>query len=174
MERSTRQRQAIREVLLELDRPLSPQEVLDAAQSKVPGAGHRHRVPHPQRAGRRGGRRSRRASGQPAALWTLGQNPPPPLPLHRLRQSFWTRGGLHLRFLGNGSARVSNSGARNRTVRALCRLSLSVKKHRKSRVAGRRAKAGNPAGPLLAVGRRPKQGLRPRTCDPRQRRCGQP
>ncbi|MER3483431.1 MAG: transcriptional repressor [Meiothermus sp.] len=39
MERSTRQRQAIREVLLELDRPLSPQEVLDAAQSKVPGLG---------------------------------------------------------------------------------------------------------------------------------------
>lgn len=39
MERSTRQRQAIREVLLEQNRPLSPQEVLDAAQSRVPGLG---------------------------------------------------------------------------------------------------------------------------------------
>jgi Fur family ferric uptake transcriptional regulator len=39
MERSTRQRQAIRAVLEELDRPLSPQEVLAAAQDKVPGLG---------------------------------------------------------------------------------------------------------------------------------------
>ncbi|MBF6594314.1 MAG: transcriptional repressor [Thermaceae bacterium] len=39
MERSTRQRQAIRDVLSEQNRPLSPQEVLDAAQGKVPGLG---------------------------------------------------------------------------------------------------------------------------------------
>ncbi|GEM85590.1 Fur family transcriptional regulator [Meiothermus granaticius] len=39
MERSTRQRQAIRAVLEEIDRPLSPQEVLSAAQHKVPGLG---------------------------------------------------------------------------------------------------------------------------------------
>lgn len=39
MERSTRQRQAIREVLHQLNRPLSPQEVLEAAQHRVPGLG---------------------------------------------------------------------------------------------------------------------------------------
>ncbi|RDI96715.1 transcriptional repressor [Meiothermus sp. QL-1] len=39
MERSTRQRQAIREVLSELNRPLSPAEVLEAARRKVPGLG---------------------------------------------------------------------------------------------------------------------------------------
>jgi len=39
MERSTRQRQAIREVMRELDRPLSPAEVLEAARRKVPSLG---------------------------------------------------------------------------------------------------------------------------------------
>mgnify|MGYP001627224607 CR=1 FL=1 len=39
MERSTRQRQAIREVMRELNRPLSPSEVLEAARRKVPGLG---------------------------------------------------------------------------------------------------------------------------------------
>lgn len=37
MERSTRQRTAIRAVIDSAGRPLSPQEVLDAAQSEVPG-----------------------------------------------------------------------------------------------------------------------------------------
>jgi Fur family ferric uptake transcriptional regulator len=37
MERSTRQRTAIRAVIDTAGRPLSPQEVLDAAQSEVPG-----------------------------------------------------------------------------------------------------------------------------------------
>lgn len=37
MERSTRQRTAIRTVIDAAGRPLSPQEVLDAAQSDVPG-----------------------------------------------------------------------------------------------------------------------------------------
>lgn len=39
MERSTRQRRAIREVLLEAGRPLSPQEVLELARARVPGLG---------------------------------------------------------------------------------------------------------------------------------------
>ncbi len=39
MERSTRQRRAIREVFLETDRPLSPQEVLELARKKVPSLG---------------------------------------------------------------------------------------------------------------------------------------
>lgn len=39
MERSTRQRQAIREVMRELNRPLSPTEVLEAARHKVPSLG---------------------------------------------------------------------------------------------------------------------------------------
>ena len=39
MERSTRQRQAIRNVLEEVGRPMSPAEVLDAARSKVPRLG---------------------------------------------------------------------------------------------------------------------------------------
>ncbi len=39
MERSTRQRRAIREVFLEAGRPLSPQEVLGLARSKVPSLG---------------------------------------------------------------------------------------------------------------------------------------
>ncbi|MCS7193732.1 MAG: transcriptional repressor [Meiothermus sp.] len=39
MERFTRQRQAIREVMAELDRPLSPAEVLEAARRKVPSLG---------------------------------------------------------------------------------------------------------------------------------------
>ncbi len=39
MERSTRQRQAIRAVMTELNRPLSPGEVLEAARRKVPGMG---------------------------------------------------------------------------------------------------------------------------------------
>jgi Fur family ferric uptake transcriptional regulator len=39
MERSTRQRTAIREVIAAAGRPLLPQEVLDAAQSQVPGLG---------------------------------------------------------------------------------------------------------------------------------------
>lgn len=39
MERSTRQRRAIREVFLEAGRPLSPQEVLDLAKKKVPSLG---------------------------------------------------------------------------------------------------------------------------------------
>lgn len=39
MERSTRQRRAIREVFLETDRPLSPQEVLELARRKVPSLG---------------------------------------------------------------------------------------------------------------------------------------
>lgn len=37
MERSTRQRSAIRTVIDDAGRPLSPQEVLDAAQGEVPG-----------------------------------------------------------------------------------------------------------------------------------------
>jgi Fur family transcriptional regulator, ferric uptake regulator len=39
VERFTRQRQAVQEVLLEQGRPLLPQEVLEAAQAKVPGIG---------------------------------------------------------------------------------------------------------------------------------------
>ncbi|MDQ2777956.1 MAG: transcriptional repressor [Pseudomonadota bacterium] len=39
MERSTRQRAAIRSVIGAAGRPLSPQEVLDAAQAQVPGIG---------------------------------------------------------------------------------------------------------------------------------------
>lgn len=39
MERRTRQRDAIRRVLVEADRPLGPQEVLDAAQDHVPRLG---------------------------------------------------------------------------------------------------------------------------------------
>jgi Fur family ferric uptake transcriptional regulator len=39
MERSTRQRQAIRDVMSEMDRPLSPTEVLEAARHKVPSVG---------------------------------------------------------------------------------------------------------------------------------------
>lgn len=39
MERSTRQRRAIREVFLEAGRPLSPQEVLELARRKVPSLG---------------------------------------------------------------------------------------------------------------------------------------
>ncbi|WP_243027196.1 zinc uptake transcriptional regulator [Thermus albus] len=39
MERSTRQRRAIRETFLEAGRPLSPQEVLELAKRKVPSLG---------------------------------------------------------------------------------------------------------------------------------------
>ena len=39
MERSTRQRTAIRDAIAEAGRPLLPQEVFDAAQSQVPGLG---------------------------------------------------------------------------------------------------------------------------------------
>jgi Fur family ferric uptake transcriptional regulator len=39
MKRSTRQRAAIRDAIAEAGRPLLPQEVLDAAQGKVPGLG---------------------------------------------------------------------------------------------------------------------------------------
>ena len=39
MERSTRQRTAIRETLAEAGRPLSPQEILTAAHAQVPGLG---------------------------------------------------------------------------------------------------------------------------------------
>lgn len=39
MERNTRQRSAIRDVIAQADRPLLPQEVLDAAQQAVPGLG---------------------------------------------------------------------------------------------------------------------------------------
>lgn len=39
MERSTRQRRAIREAFLEAGRPLSPQEVLDLARRRVPSLG---------------------------------------------------------------------------------------------------------------------------------------
>lgn len=39
MERSTRQRHAIHDVIASAGRPLLPQEVLDAAQSQVPGLG---------------------------------------------------------------------------------------------------------------------------------------
>ncbi len=39
MERNTRQRNAIRDAIVQADRPLLPQEVLDAAQHAVPGLG---------------------------------------------------------------------------------------------------------------------------------------
>jgi Fur family transcriptional regulator, ferric uptake regulator len=39
MERSTRQRTAIRDAIADAGRPLLPQEVLDAAQTQVPGLG---------------------------------------------------------------------------------------------------------------------------------------
>jgi Fur family transcriptional regulator, ferric uptake regulator len=39
MERNTRQRSAIREAIAQAERPLLPQEVLDAAQLQVPGLG---------------------------------------------------------------------------------------------------------------------------------------
>lgn len=39
MERNTRQRDAIRQVFLETDRPLSPQEILLAAQAYIPALG---------------------------------------------------------------------------------------------------------------------------------------
>ena len=39
MERSTRQRTAIHDAIAQAGRPLLPQEVLDAAQSQVPGLG---------------------------------------------------------------------------------------------------------------------------------------
>jgi Fur family ferric uptake transcriptional regulator len=39
MERNTRQRNAIRDAIAQANRPLLPQEVLDAAQQEVPGLG---------------------------------------------------------------------------------------------------------------------------------------
>ena len=39
MERSTRQREALRNVIEDAHRPLSPQEILDEAQAVVPGIG---------------------------------------------------------------------------------------------------------------------------------------
>jgi Fur family ferric uptake transcriptional regulator len=39
MERTTRQRESIRQVFAETDRPLGPQEVLEAAQTYIPGLG---------------------------------------------------------------------------------------------------------------------------------------
>ncbi|MCA9754863.1 MAG: transcriptional repressor [Candidatus Eisenbacteria bacterium] len=39
MQRNTRQRRAIRKALADADRPLAPEEVLDAAQSDCPGMG---------------------------------------------------------------------------------------------------------------------------------------
>ena len=39
MERNTRQRSAIRDAIAQADRPLLPQEVLDAAQRQAPGLG---------------------------------------------------------------------------------------------------------------------------------------
>lgn len=39
MERSTRQREALRNVIEGAQRPLSPQEILDEAQASVPGIG---------------------------------------------------------------------------------------------------------------------------------------
>ena len=39
MERSTRQRSAIRDAIADAGRPLLPQEVLDAAKNQVPGLG---------------------------------------------------------------------------------------------------------------------------------------
>jgi Fur family ferric uptake transcriptional regulator len=39
MQRRTQQRRAIREAIEAADRPLSPQEILDAAQEEVPGLG---------------------------------------------------------------------------------------------------------------------------------------
>jgi Fur family transcriptional regulator, ferric uptake regulator len=39
MERDTRQRQAIRHAFVEADRPISPREVLSAAQAACPGLG---------------------------------------------------------------------------------------------------------------------------------------
>ncbi|MBL8308738.1 MAG: transcriptional repressor [Rubrivivax sp.] len=39
MERNTRQRAAIRDAIAQAERPLLPQEVLDAAQQQVPGLG---------------------------------------------------------------------------------------------------------------------------------------
>jgi Fur family transcriptional regulator, ferric uptake regulator len=39
MDRNTRQRQAIRQIFEETDRPLGPQEVLQAAQAYIPGLG---------------------------------------------------------------------------------------------------------------------------------------
>ena len=39
MERNTRQRSAIRDAIARAERPLLPQEVLDAAQADVPGLG---------------------------------------------------------------------------------------------------------------------------------------
>ena len=39
MERNTRQRSAIRDAIAQADRPLLPQEVLEAAQHDVPGLG---------------------------------------------------------------------------------------------------------------------------------------
>jgi Fur family ferric uptake transcriptional regulator len=39
MDRNTRQRRAIRQVFAEIDRPLGPQEVLQAAQVYTPGLG---------------------------------------------------------------------------------------------------------------------------------------
>lgn len=39
MERTTRQREALRNVIEDAQRPLSPQEILDGAQTVVPGIG---------------------------------------------------------------------------------------------------------------------------------------
>jgi Fur family transcriptional regulator, ferric uptake regulator len=39
MERNTRQRNAIRDAIAQAERPLLPQEILDAAQAEVPGLG---------------------------------------------------------------------------------------------------------------------------------------
>ena len=51
MERSTRQRTAIRETLAEAGRPLSPQEILTAAHAQVPGLGIATVYPENQAAG---------------------------------------------------------------------------------------------------------------------------
>ncbi len=39
MERNTQQRRAIRDVFFSVERPLSPQEVMESAQKEVPGLG---------------------------------------------------------------------------------------------------------------------------------------
>jgi hypothetical protein len=63
MERNTRQRSAIRDAIAQAERPLLPQEVLDAAQRAVPGLGIAT-VYRPARAGPMLGSRSGEQTNQ--------------------------------------------------------------------------------------------------------------
>ena len=121
IERSTRQRNAIRDVIEAADRPLSPQEILEAAARHRRGPWTCNGLSQYQAAARRWRARRGHGPGRQPALRSRANRPSPPLSVHDLSPRV-RHGRLSRRSAPSRPSRLSRRTSRSHALRALRRL----------------------------------------------------